>query len=142
MSAADVPSALAAARIRAIRLALLHLHKALVDIERLRYGRAHDAPIESPHEALQLLMRDPWFAWLRPILELIVRADERLDEDRPISPDEAEAYAAHVIALLQQDAGGDDFRREYHRSLQEVPDVVVAHAAVVKLAARNGKSGT
>lgn len=135
MAGADVPAALAAAKMRAIRMALLHLHKALIDVERLRYGRAQGRPIDSPHEALQLLLRDPWFAWLRPISELIVQADERLDDERPMTREEAEAYAAQALALLQQDAGGADFRREYHRSLQDVPDVVVAHSTVVRLAA-------
>ena len=82
-------------------------------------------------------MRDPWFAWLHPISELIVRADERLADDRPVSAGEADAYAGQVAGLLQQDAGGADFRREYNRSLQEVPDVVVAHASVVKLSVKS-----
>jgi hypothetical protein len=37
---------------------------------------------------------------------------------------------------LQQELGGADFRREYQRSLQETPEVVVAHATVVRLSAR------
>jgi hypothetical protein len=137
---ADVASALAAAKLRAIRTALLGLHKTLIDAERVRYGRAHGRPISGPHEALQLLLRDPWFAWLRPVSELIVQADERLSDDRPVSPDEADAYASEVLALLQQDNTGSDFRREYHRSLQELPDVVVAHAKIVKLAGKGKQS--
>lgn len=132
--ATGVAAALAAARIRAIRTALITLHKTLIDTEQRRYARAH-GPIEGPHQALQLLMRDPWFAWLRPMAELIVRADERLADDRPVAIDEAESYAAQTLGLLQQDLGGPDFRREYQRSLQETPDVVVAHAAVVRITA-------
>jgi hypothetical protein len=132
---ADVPSALAAARVRAIRNALLALHKVLIDTERERYARTQ-GPISGANHALQLVMKDPWFAWLQPVSELIVQADERLSEDRPVSVEEAEAYASQALGLLQQDLGGADFRREYHRSLQEHPDVVVAHANVVKLSAR------
>jgi hypothetical protein len=66
---------------------------------------------------------------------LIVQADERLDADVAITADEAEAYAAQALGLLQRDLGGGDFRREYQRSLQETPEIVVAHAAVVRLAA-------
>jgi hypothetical protein len=131
----SIASALAHARVRAIRTALLGLHKVLIDIEVRRYSRAN-AHVDSAHHALQLVLRDPWFAWLRPISELIVRADERLNDDRPVSVEEAEAYASQTLGLLQQDQGGADFRREYHRSLQEQPDVVVAHANVVKLAAK------
>lgn len=131
---AHVAAALAAAKLRAIRTALLTLHKTLLDAERTRYGRAHGRPIDGPHHALQLVLRDPWFAWLRPISELIVEADERLSDDRPVTPDEAEAYAAEALGLLQQELGGADFKLEYHRSLQELPDAVVAHARIVKLA--------
>ena len=131
----DVAAALAAARLRAVRLALLALHKTLLDAEQARYAAAH-GPIDGPHQALLLVLRDPWFAWLRPITGLIVQADERLADDRPVQPDEAEAYAAQAVGLLQQGAGSADFRREYHRSLQELPEVVVAHARVVKLAQR------
>ena len=133
--AADIAAALAAARLRAIRTALLVLHKALIDTERGRYARAN-GPVDGPHQLLQLVLRDPWFAWLRPIAELIVQADERLADDRPVRTDEADAYAADALGLLQQDQGGGDFRREYHRSLQETPEVVMAHAAVVNLAAK------
>jgi hypothetical protein len=134
---ADVAAALAAAKMRAIRTALLVLHKTLLDAERIRYDRAHGEPIGGPHQALQLVLRDPWFAWLRPISELIVQADERLSDDRPVTPDDAEGYAAEALGLLQQELGGADFRREYHRSLQELPDAVVAHAKVVKLAGKS-----
>jgi hypothetical protein len=134
-SEAEVAAALAASRVRAIRMALLMLHKTLLDTERVRYARIH-GPIESAQQAFQLVLRDPWFAWLRPITELIVQADERLAEDRPVQVDEAEAYAAQAMGLLQNDGGNADFRREYHRSLQEVPDVVVVHAKVVALAAK------
>ncbi len=133
--ASDIVAALAAARLRAVRTALLVLHKALIDAERGRYARAH-GPVDSPHQLLQLVLRDPWFAWLRPIAELIVQADERLDTDQAITTTEADAYATQVLGLLQRDLGGPDFRREYHRSLQETPEIVLAHAAVLRLAAK------
>ena len=56
-SDSDVAAALAASKMRAIRTALIALHKALLDAERTRYGRAH-GPIENPHQALQLVLRD------------------------------------------------------------------------------------
>jgi hypothetical protein len=140
MSRDDIVQALAAAKLRAIRTGLLHLHKALIDAERIRYGRAQGRPIEGPHHALQLVLRDPWFAWLRPIAELIVQADERLaDDEHPVTPEETEGYAAQVLELLQQDLGGPDFHREYRRSLQELPDAVVAHAQIVKLAGKDSQ---
>src|SRR4051812_7751663 len=107
----NITVALAAARLRAIRTALLVLHKVLIDTERGRYVRAH-GPVDSAHQLLQLVLRDAWFAWLRPIAELIVQADERLADERPVGTGEAEAYAAQAMGLLQQELGGVDFRRE------------------------------
>src|SRR2546429_6774654 len=54
-----------------LRNALLSLHKALVDSERVSYEQAIGA-IQSPNHFLQLLTRDPWFAWLHPLSQLIV----------------------------------------------------------------------
>jgi hypothetical protein len=133
-SNSELAFALAAARLRAIRTGLLTLHKTLLDAERHRYQRAH-GEIGGPHQVLQLVLQDPWFAWLRPMAELIVQADERLAEDRPIQMDEAESFGSQVMQLLQQDLGGPQFRDEYRRSLQELPDVVVAHSRVLALLA-------
>lgn len=49
--------------------ALLHLHKVLLDSERAVY-EATVGPIHSPNHFFQMLTGDPWFAWLRSILQL------------------------------------------------------------------------
>ncbi|MEO5956194.1 MAG: hypothetical protein ABIR36_10970 [Nitrospiraceae bacterium] len=49
-----------------LRLALLHLHKALLDDERVSYERVYGR-IASNGEFLQLLLGHAWFAWLRPL---------------------------------------------------------------------------
>jgi hypothetical protein len=133
-SDSDLANALAAAKLRAIRMGLLALHKAVLDAERLRYERANGR-IESAGRALQLVLGDSWFAWVRPIAELIVQADERLADEAPVRMDETDAYATQVVALLQQEGGGALFRDEYQRSLQDVPEIVIAHARVVALVA-------
>ena len=125
-----VAAALAAAKLRAMRTALLALHKAALDAERERYERAH-CRIASPHEALRLAIDDPWFAWLRPLANLIVAADERLADDAPVTPGDVERLSTHIRGLLQLSLGGDGFRTEYQRTLQETPDVVIAHGKVM-----------
>ena len=50
-------------RLARLREALLHLHKALVDSERVSYEQTVGT-IPSPNHFLQLLTNDPWFAWL------------------------------------------------------------------------------
>src|SRR5258708_7909259 len=65
-------------RLEEVRHALLTLHKALVDSERITYEKTV-GPIRSPNQFLQLLTTDPWFAWLQPLSQLIVSMDEALD---------------------------------------------------------------
>lgn len=128
-----VAQALAVARMRAWRVALIDLHKQLIDDERRRYEQANGL-IGSPHHALQLLMHDPWFAWLRPLADLIVRLDERLDArphlDRGLSPVELDE-TAHEIRRLLQGFDRPAFAVSYRQALQEVPDVVIAHGRVL-----------
>jgi len=118
LSDSPVPGAIAAARLRALRMALLALHKALLDHERIRYEREHGR-IESSGQALRLVMTDPWFAWLRPASALIVQADEKLDGSDGVSGADVTAFATQVRQLMQGS--------EYERSLQESPEVVMAH---------------
>jgi len=116
------------------RHGLLQVHRALLEAERIAYERAHGR-IEGSGPFLQLVIQDPWFAWLRPISELIVQIDEWLDEDEPGpgAPDLAEILLAQVRDRLRPDEAGVEFQRRYHRLLQEDPSVVVAHAAARKL---------
>ena len=58
--------------------ALVKLHKALLDSERQVYEK-DIGHIQSPNHFFQLLTSDPFFAWLRPISQLIVAIDETLD---------------------------------------------------------------
>ena len=69
-----------------LRDALLDLHKALIDSERAVY-ETKVGPIKSPHHFFQLVSSDPWFAWLRPVSQLIVAMDEALDADEPLTSD-------------------------------------------------------
>lgn len=126
-----VAHALAVARVRALRLSLLALHKALIDAERRRYERAYGR-IESPHAALRLLLDHPSFQWLHPLAELIVQMDEHLAEEARIDVARAEAFRERVRGLLHDTGDEDAFRIEYRRVLQEAPEAVMAHAAVTK----------
>jgi hypothetical protein len=130
----DIARALAVARLRALRMALLALHKALLDAERVRYERVNGR-IENAQAALRLVLESAWFRWLHPLAELIVQMDERLSDDKPMQAIDVEAFVDRLRGLLQRDDGDEVFRREYHRSLQEAPDVVMEHARVTKLLA-------
>jgi hypothetical protein len=128
---AVVAKALAVARVRALRLSLLALHKTLIDTERRRYERDHGR-IESPHAVLRLLLDAPAFQWLHPLAELIVQMDEQLAEDEAIDVPQSEAFVDRVRSLLHGDNTHARFREEYRRALQEAPEVVMAHADVAR----------
>jgi hypothetical protein len=106
---------------------LLTVHKALLELERLRYERQRGA-IENNYLLLQLVISDPWFAWLHPVSELVVQIDVLMESRDPLEPGAGEALVAQARTLLDPDPLLDGFRKEYHRALQESPEVVLAHA--------------
>ena len=114
-------------RISDARQGLLALHKALLDYERIRYERIHGR-VENSGAFLQLALKDPHFAWLRPISELVVQMDRVLASDEPGAEVDADAIMSHARALLRAEEEGEEFGRQYHRALQDSPDVVMAHA--------------
>ena len=128
----DVVAAMAAARVRALRTAVLALHKSVLDAERTRYELAHGT-IESPQHALRLVMDDPFFAWLRPLSDFVIRADIRLSDGTPMAPADVDAFARHLRALVQNGSPADPFATEYRRVLQSVPEVIVLHGQLVSL---------
>ena len=114
-------------RVSDARQGLLALHKALLDYERIRYERIHGR-VENSGAFLQLALSDPHFAWLRPVSELVVQMDRVLASDEPGAEVDADAIMTQGRELLRADEEGDEFRRQYHRALQDSPDVVMAHA--------------
>lgn len=109
--------------------ALLRLHKALLDGERLTYERVHGR-IPSSGQFLQLVLGDGWFAWLRPLSQLMARLGELVEEEETSAGEEITVLLATLRTLLTPSEGGDGFGRHYYDALQREPDVVLAHAAV------------
>lgn len=110
-----------------VRTVLLRLHKTLLDFEREGYERAR-GKIGNSYEFLQLVMSDPWFAWLRQLSELIVEIDELLAAKE--MPREATALALirQASILLTPSASGSEFQRKYFAAMQQSPEVVLAHS--------------
>jgi hypothetical protein len=125
-------------RLTELRHALLKLHKALVDSERVGYEKTI-GKIQSPNHFLQLLTSDPWFAWLQPLSQLIIAMDEALDAEEPLTAARVDALTHQSKALLVASENSDGFSGHYHEALQRDPDVVLMHAEVVKLR-KPGKS--
>ena len=119
-------------RLSDLRNALLNLHKALVDSERVSY-EATVGQIQSPNQFLQLLTNDPWFAWLQPFSQLIVATDVALEEKEPLTAASVDALVKQTRLLLVASEEGEGFSRHYFDALQRDPDVVLAHAEAARL---------
>lgn len=127
-------------RIRAylqeLRHALLHLHKTLLDSERQAYNQEH-VPISSTGEFFQLVLSDPWFAWLRPMSGLIALIDERMDADEPLSEADVRGFRDQIRAMIRPSEEEPGLGARYNEALQREAENVVAHAAVVKIIGRD-----
>jgi hypothetical protein len=115
-----------------LRDALLHLHKALMETERIGYEQTF-GKIQSPFQFLKLLTEDPWFAWFRPVSQLIAAMDEALDAKEPLTVATVDILVSRAKTMLVPTEGGEGFSQHYDEALQRDPDVVFAHAAVAKL---------
>jgi hypothetical protein len=112
--------------------ALLHAHKAILEEERRRYELAHGR-VPSAMAFLQLLLNDPWFAWIRPISGLAAQMDEALFA----KPGE---FAIPVVTLLEEARflltpreDGDELPRRYFQMIQSSAAVATAHAEALKV---------
>ena len=123
-----------------LRRVLLHLHKTLLDWERVAYDREHGR--SSPGELLAIVMRDPHFAWLHPLSELIVRIDTMLDVEHPEPRVEVDAIVRQARLLVAPDQSGSQYAQRYYTALQEHPDAVLAHGQVAAVLKRVGKAET
>lgn len=111
--------------------ALLRLHKVLLESERLVYER-EVAPIRSPSHFFQLLTGDLYFAWLRPISQLIVAIDETMDDKEGLTRASVDAVMRQAVFLLMPAESGGEFGARYVAALQRDPRVVLSHAQVAK----------
>jgi hypothetical protein len=116
-----------------IRIKLLHLHKQLLDTERIRYEQVRGRVSNS--ELLRLAIDSDRFAWLHYLSESIVQIDELIHSDEPITSEAIAALIADVRMLLTPDEAGNDFAVKYDAAFQRNPDVVLAHADLVTLLA-------
>jgi catechol 2,3-dioxygenase len=117
------------ARLRDLRGKLLQLHKVLLDDARVAYEMDRGR-VASNATLLQLVISDPWFAWLHSLSELVVRIDETVEADSPATDTDAAALIDQVERLLTASETGEGFQRRYYDALQRQPAVVLAHADV------------
>lgn len=125
-------------RLTDLRNELLRLHKTLLDSESALYDR-DIARIRSRGQLLELVLHDPWFAWLHELSELVVLIDESLDaKDTAVTPADAERFLEQARELVAPAESVGDFRQHYLEALQRDPNVVMAHAQAMKVLASLG----
>ena len=110
----------------------MKLHAVLLESERAQYDRDIQR-IRSSQQFLDLALNDPAFAWLRVLSQLVVLIDETLDAKEPPSPAEASRLVHKALDLLSPAEPTGTFERPYLEALQRDPDVILAHAAALKL---------
>jgi hypothetical protein len=113
-----------------LRDALLHVHKALLDAQRIRYEREHGR-VESSGELLELVLEHPSFEWLRVLSALIARLDELSEMEDDVSGEIASVV--HRLRRLVRFEGNTGFTAPYRDIIEAVPDALVAHVQLSRL---------
>lgn len=134
----DAEAPLAVAELHQLSKALLQLHKALLDGERLVYERRH-GPIASNGQFLQLVLGHPDFSWLRHLSRVMAQLD-----DLTAKGDATGAIGdllAALRTLLSPVEGDDGFAGRYDQAVQRDADVMLNHGIVSKLLAAAGNKG-
>ena len=116
-------------RLREVRLRLLDLHKVLLEDSRAAY-ELDRGRIPTNAALLQLVINDPWFAWLRPLSEIVVRIDVMLLPESEGTESDAATLLEQVERLLAPADAVDPFAQRYSEALQRQPAVIMAHADV------------
>src|SRR5262252_11041446 len=96
-------------RLIALRLALLRVHKTLLEMERRAYERGHGAV--NVGELFRLVVDHPQFAWLHNISEFVVRIDESLTGEAHIVPADAATAISLAKKMFTPTSEGDAFQK-------------------------------
>jgi hypothetical protein len=115
-----------------VRQRMMSLYSSLIVAEQLTYERIHGR-VGSTDELLQLVLSDPWFTWLCPVLDLLLRIDQLLGDDAfDITHENVKHLVAEVRTLTRPSIEGDGYERAYYEALLRAPDVVLAHFQVTR----------
>lgn len=119
-------------RLNLLRNALLRLHTVLLESEQRAYERDIER-IATRGQLLNLVLGDPWFAYLRRLSEMVVRIDEAVDAKEPLVTEaDADAFLVAARALVTPSEEGQGFAKRYFEALQNDPAVVIAHSELLK----------
>jgi len=112
-------------RLIALRLALLRVHKKLLEMERRNYERDHGHV--NAGELFRLVVDHSQFAWLHNISEFVVRIDESLAAEEPITPEYTKIAFSLARKMFVPTESGDGLQtpsrttRPWSSSMQSWP---------------------
>jgi hypothetical protein len=118
-------------RLVALRLALLRLHKTLLEMERREYERLNGHV--STGELFRLVVDHEQFAWLHNLSEFVVRLDETLAGETPVTQEETHGAIMLARKMFAPSEAGDAFQKRYFNAIQRDPAVVMEHAELARL---------
>ncbi len=113
--------------------ALLRLHKALLDDERVIYETVHGS-VTSPHEMFRLVLNHQQFTWLGKISSLIALLDEAASIRRPATETNAQALLVDATTLLKFEIDDAVFVERLQRVLKRSPDAKAYYDEALKIA--------
>ncbi|MBK1881429.1 hypothetical protein JIN85_03315 [Luteolibacter pohnpeiensis] len=114
--------------LKIVRQRLLKLHRELIHSERKVYEQSAGT-IPSSAAFLDLLTRDPWFEWLRPISQKIATIDDALaDRKNPLTDEAGQFLIDQVRDFMIPDGAASGFRQNLDSAIQRDPDVAHAYA--------------
>jgi hypothetical protein len=119
-------------RLTSLRNGLLRLHKYLMDSERALYEREIER-ITSTGQYLDLVLNDPWFAWLHELSKFIVTIDENLDFGEALTGEDATRLVSRARKLISPSEEGVGFSRKYFDIMQRDPGAVLAHRDMMRV---------
>jgi len=125
------PNSPAREKLIVFRLALLRLHKTLLDMERREYERQHGQV--SVGELFRLVVDHAQFAWLHNISEFVVTIDETLASKEPVTPEQTRTAISVARKMFVPTESGDAFQKKYFDAIQRDPTVVIEHAELARL---------
>jgi len=115
----------------ALRNSLLRIHKTLLDMERRNYERENGSV--NAGELFRLVVGHAQFAWLHNISEFVVRIDETLSAEAPVTPEDAATAMSLARKMFVPTESGDGFQKQYFNAIQKEPPVVMEHAELARL---------
>jgi quercetin 2,3-dioxygenase len=116
-------------RLRTVSRALQAIHRALLEYQRRDYERSFGR-IGSDFYVLKLAADDPQFAWLRSLSAEMMRIDVALTG--AVDDEDLRLIGTRLRHLLAPNADGPPFQSRYDMAMQANPEIIMAHAAVMR----------